>query len=165
MRFVLDADAVIKLHRAAVLRDVIAHVTCVVPGAVFDEAVTKGKQRLFEDAEQIEKLLSTENVETVQVGATESAIQLGPGETEVLMFASMENDAVAVSDDRQFLSALTRHGIAFLTPAAVLVFLANRGILTHERALQALERMRPSIRAIAYQQAKNALQQGGDDED
>ena len=54
MRLLIDADGLIKLNRAGVLSQVTASFACLVPRAVFDEVVTEGKARHYEDATAIE---------------------------------------------------------------------------------------------------------------
>ena len=66
MRFILDADGLIKLNHAGVLERVAETYSCVIPEAVYDEVVTQGKARRYMDAEAIEVAL-TQRVQVTPV--------------------------------------------------------------------------------------------------
>lgn len=158
----MDADGLIKLHRAGVLDHVVRTFACTIPQAVFDEVVTKGKMRLHQDAEAIEGIIAdTVTILSVQ-GRQQPEVGLGAGERGILGLVAQEQDAIIVSDDRRFLALLTTEGIEFLTPADMLVVLARRGILTRAEAREALERLRPAIRLAAYWDARQDLEFGGE---
>lgn len=156
MRLLFDADGLIKLNRAGVLRNACSAFTCLVPEAVYEEVVTQGKVRLYEDAEEIEQLLSG-TVEVMRADVPNSELTLGRGEQAVLAVAIQEQDVVVVSDDRRFLSLLTAREIPFLTPADLLVVMVRRGVILRNLAQLALERLRPLIRTSAYWETKEVL--------
>ena len=160
MKLIIDADAMIKLYRSGVLKGVISEFSCKVPRAVYDEVVTQGKYRLYQDAEAIESIVSgnIEIVETPRPQRPETG--LGCGELGILEVLQQEMDLIVVSDDRRFLNELTRLGAGFLTPADILVLLAARKMITKLEARKALERLRPLIRAAAYHEALEYLKQG-----
>ncbi len=164
MRLLLDADGLIKLHRAEVLDRMVKAFRCTVPEAVYHEVVTKGKERLHQDAEEIEYILG-EGVEVVRTEQAQGETGLGAGEMAVLTLAAQDQDAIIVSDDRRFLALLTARGLRFLTPADLLVVLARQGILAKGEAKKALERLRPMIRAAAFWEAREDLEHGGYDEE
>lgn len=161
MELLLDADGLIKLNRAGVLTRVVETCSCVVPLAVYGEAVTEGKARRYPDADAIEEALSNGvQIEDVQ-GSLELELGLGPGEQAILTLLSQRRDAIVVSDDRRFLTVLSRQEIPFLTPVDVLVVLKRRRVLTALEAREALERLRPAIRTTAYWDAREDLQSEG----
>lgn len=164
MRLLLDADGLIKLHRAGVLDRMVRAFRCTVPEAVYHEVVTKGKERLHQDAEEIEYILG-EGVEVVRTEQAQGETGLGAGEMAVLTLAAQDQDAIIVSDDRRFLALLTARGLRFLTPADLLVVLAHRRILVKEEAKKALEKLRPMVRAAAFWEAREDLEHGGYDEE
>lgn len=161
VKLLMDADATIKLHRSGVLARVVGGFSCMMPSAVYEEVVTRGKARLHEDARAIEGVIAGR----VAVPQTQEREQpeagLGAGEPGILELLDQGADAIVVSDDRRFLSLLSSRSIAFLTPADVLVLMARRGIVTRAEANEALERLRPMIRAWAYHEAREDLQPGG----
>ena len=161
MALLLDADGLIKLHRAGVLMHVVRAFACSVPLTVYEEVVTRGKARLHQDAEAIESVLA-DRVTVLAVERHENPEPgLGAGELGILSLLSQERGATVVSDDRRFLTALTREGAAFLTPADMIVVLVRRGILTRDEAREALDRLRPMIRVAAYWDARQDLEPGG----
>ena len=166
MRHLLDADGLIKLHRAGVLHSVLVAFHCAVPSAVYDEVVVKGKVYLHEDAEEIEQLFlgSVEVVGQTKSEGTAIEINLGAGELAVLALAAQGPEDIVVSDDRRFLSALAARDLLYLTPADLLVVLARRRVLTRAEAMEALERLRPAIRTAAYWEAKEDLEGKVNDE-
>lgn len=157
----MDADATIKLNRSGVLGSLVRAFPCLMPQAVYEEVVTRGKSRLHRDADDIESIISG----VVNVVPTQEREQpetgLGAGELGILDLLSEQTDAIVVSDDRRFLTVLLARGVPFLTPADVVVLLARRGIVSKANASAALERLRPLIRLAAYHEAREELEQGG----
>jgi predicted nucleic acid-binding protein len=101
--FILDADALIKLVKADALEQFAKHAECIVPQAVFDEAVTAGKQRLYPDAFTIDTII-TEHMKTQSVSPLSNPhSSLGRGEHACLtLHKNMEKNTVLVSDDTAF---------------------------------------------------------------
>ena len=162
MLLLIDADGLIKLHRAGVLTVVVSVFSCVIPQTVHHEVVTVGKERLYQDAEAIEWILSDSvSILPVQV-QEEPGLGLGAGELGLMSLLNSVRDAVVVSDDRRFLAELRARGVQFLTPAHVVVALARRGVLTGEEAREALDRLRPAIRSAAYWEARQDLEAEGE---
>jgi hypothetical protein len=136
---------------------VVQEFSCATTEAVFDEVVTKGKARLHQDAEEIADIISGP-VELLPIEEhTEAELGLGAGESSILSLLSREQDVLVVSDDRRFLSVLSARKVSFLTPADVILVLAMRYVLTQVEAEEALERLRPLIRRVAYLEAKHEL--------
>ena len=164
MRLLLDADGLIKLHRAGVVGTMVKAFRCTVPEAVYYEVVTRGKERLHQDAEEIEQVLA-EHAEVVRTEQEHGETGLGAGEMAVLTLAAQDQGAIVLSDDRRFLALLTARGLRFLTPADLLVVLARQRILTKGEAGKALERLRPVVQAAAFWEANEDLEQGVYDEE
>ncbi|MDO8689797.1 MAG: hypothetical protein Q7R39_07260 [Dehalococcoidia bacterium] len=162
MRLLMDADGIIKLHRAGVLAHVIGTFPCTIPQAVYDEVVTRGKATLHQDAEEIETIISGVVSVLPAQRHQQPELSLGAGELAILSAIPQDEDSIVVSDDRRFLSILTTRGAEFLTPADMLVVLARRGVLTGTEAGEALERLRPVIRVAAYRDARKDLELGGE---
>ncbi len=161
MHLILDADGLIKLHRSGVLAHTVSAFRCTIPRAVYEEVVVRGKAKLHQDAERIERILDgAVAVESVE-GRRRRDAGLGAGELAILGLLSKKPQAITVSDDRRFLAILTAQDAPFLTPADIIVVLARRSILKPEEAQAALERLKPAIRAAAYWEARHALESGG----
>ncbi|MBF8266026.1 MAG: hypothetical protein HW384_1890, partial [Dehalococcoidia bacterium] len=127
MRVLIDADATIKLHRSGVLARLVSAFTCVMPQSVYDEVVTRGKERMHQDAEAIEATIAGAVTIVPTLKRQQPETGLGAGELGILDTLDQEVDMVVVSDDRRFLTLLAMRSIPFLTPADVLVLLARRG--------------------------------------
>jgi hypothetical protein len=67
-----------------------------------------------------------------------------------------EADAI-LTDDRAFLGFLAGAGMRVVVPAAAIVMLAERGALSVEGAMEALERIEGSIRSEVYEAAMEDL--------
>lgn len=161
VRWLIDSDGLIKLHRAGILAQVVSTFYCAIPQAVFDEVITKGKQRLHQDADEIEAIISDRVSILPAQGRPQPERGLGAGELGILSLMTEDQDTVVVSDDRRFLVVLTMQGSEFLTPADVLVVLARRRVLTRDEARDALDRLRPVIRPAAYWETRQDLEFGG----
>ena len=163
MDLILDADGLIKLERAGLLAQVAQAFSCVIPDVVYDEVVTQGKARMYPDAEAIEEVVRQfisvkSQGQPHQNPLDEASLRLGAGEKAVLTLYSQEQEGVIVSDDRSFLSLLSRHNIPFLVPAALIVVMVRQGKLSYEAAKVALNRLRPWIREAVYHLATQDLE-------
>ncbi len=167
-RIVVDADALIKLGKAGVLATLAEDHEVLIPGAVYEEAVVKGKMELYEDAFTLETVLREEgarilatNVE--RAGETESF--LGPGERDALrVYREIGADAI-LSDDRVFLRFLGESSVPYATPAGMILGFVESGRLSPDAGLAALEKLRKHVRESVYRWAKEEIERRkGDDE-
>lgn len=83
---------------------------------------------------------------------------LGSGERGALRLFYKEHADFLVTDDRAFLTLLTRHHIRFLTPSELLFRLRKAQRLSREEAEGAAERLRPLIRREVYEDLKARLE-------
>ena len=106
MALILDADSLIKLNRVGALGVVSGAFECVIPEAVYQEAVVNAKARGYADAETTDGIIR-ELITIVVANPLDSldiSRNIGPGETEVLALAQQGNEtAFVVSDDEDFL--------------------------------------------------------------
>jgi hypothetical protein len=164
-KLVIDADGLIKLGKSGLLGASVGSHEVLVPEAVYEEAVVKGKQELYEDAFELEKLLEDEGVPIVRSDPDpradrllEGVTSLGAGERSALrLYFAEEADAVS-SDDRVFLNFLGRHSVPFVTPVNVVVGLTRSGRVSLEEGLEALEQLSEAVRADVYERAKAELE-------
>ncbi len=167
MLYALDTDGLIKLFKAGVLSAVVEAVDCVIPDAVYSEAVIKGREYLYPDADRIDLIIS-ENIQRVRLSSTDLVLiddwtsnSLRSGEREVLGLAyahRAENPSmVIVSDDAAFLALVRRLGMIYMTPSAMIVQLAQLKLLDQRVAVRALHRMRPYIRQSVFEESLKDL--------
>jgi len=153
--FVLDADAAIKLAKAAMLDHLVSFASCAMAKQAYDEAM-RGKEKMYEDAFAIEKLAENGRIRLSAV-EVEREEGLGLGECATLaLFRKMKADAI-ISDDRRFLSLLEGQEIPFMTSGDSIVLLARKRKISIVAADEALEAIRYLIREEQYQFAKRMI--------
>ena len=156
MKFVLDADGIIKLAKAGVLVMLTTIARCMLSVPVYEE-VLKGKEKLYEDAFIIEELVKTGKIKLIPIRIIEQRLDFGRGETSALAgFKKYGADAI-ISDDRKFLTLLDEQGVPFLRPSDVIVLLLKRKRLLREDANSALVKLKPFIREEDYYEVKNQI--------
>ena len=168
VRVVSDADALIKIGKAGFLEVLAEEVELIVGPEVYREAVIEGKSRGYADAYALEQIVDAhvrvrDNApgSQAQVERLAKEIAIGSGEREALNLYLQETADAILSDDRLFLGALDRLEIAYLTPAAALLWLVERQSLPRADALQALEDLRPLIRGEQYKAALGDIEGSG----
>ena len=154
--FVLDADGLIKLTKAGVIEELAKYRKCVITEEVFSESVKKGKERFYEDAFVIEKLinrklLALEKIKFAEIG------NLGKGEASTLaLYKKKKGDAI-ITDDRKFLSVLEEQNIPFMVPIDVITVLLKKRKITRKMASEALEKIKFLTREELYIKAKSEI--------
>lgn len=161
-RVVLDSDGLIKLAKAGALGPVVKAWSCLVPEAVYAEAVEAGLEAAYPDALAIQQTLPTGAVRPRThhpraAALLEGTQGLGRGEQEALHLYFAERADAVVTDDAAFVRVLARAGLRYLPPALLLVRLAQERHLDPLEALKGLERMRRFIGAEVYRAAREDL--------
>lgn len=152
IKFVLDADAAIKLSKAQVLDALASFAKCVVTKQVYQE-ILKGKEKLYEDAFDIERLVDKGKitVQDIKAGQIEG---LGIGECSALaLFQKLKGNAI-ISDDRKFLFVLETQGVPFVIPTDVISMLFTKKRISKNNAIDALDKIRKLVREENYDAAK-----------
>ncbi|MGQ9734135.1 MAG: hypothetical protein ACUVQU_03685 [Candidatus Bipolaricaulia bacterium] len=164
-KVVLDSDGLIKLAKAEVLEAVAKVWTCVIPRAVYEETVERGKKAAYPDATRIEQINQAHHIPCKRASVhpqvkkiLRGVKSLGAGEREALHLFFEEGADAIVSDDARFLPLLEQGGVSYLPPALVLVQLARRKEISKDASLAHLERMKPLIKPGAYRRAKEDLE-------
>jgi hypothetical protein len=160
MLIIFDADALIKLNRVGILERVAQSFQCVIPQQVYEEAVVKGREWGYADAEEIDRIVK-ESMSVMQPQIEErTELEPGAGERATLALASeLEGKPIIISDDTPFLRHLTRQGVLSATPAALIVNMAERDIVQEQAARRLLEDLRPYTRAATIDQALRDLEE------
>jgi predicted nucleic acid-binding protein len=160
---VLDSDGLIKLAKAGGLGKLMETWDCLIPRAVYEETVQRGKEAAYSDAEEIDQLVRghvleppSEHPQAEMILA--GAESLGRGEREALHLFFVEGADAVISDDRAFLAVLERADLPYLPPALVLVELTRCGGIGIGEAVEVLERMKGLIRPAVYERARENLE-------
>ncbi len=164
-KIVADADGLIKLGKSGALAALLSVAEVLVPEAVYEEAVISGQRELYEDAFELERVLREGGARVVDAeeneraeSVLEGAPALGPGERAALRAAYGRSGVDAIlTDDRAFLGILAGAGVRAMVPAAAIVLLAERKAVSVEEAVEALGRIRGSIRREVYEVAMTEL--------
>lgn len=168
MAIILDANSLINLHKAGLLVVVYNQQNCIITAEVYAEVVTRGLSAGHRDANEIADIIGSSTSPPTEI--LPEMAQFGIGEASILsQYVARQTGESAspdliVSDDRQFLSYLSRRAtqygseIPHLTTAG---FIAGAGVsrsLDKAEALAALERIRGLTRETDYQSARQLLE-------
>ena len=134
----MDADCLIKLTKAGLKEEVCEAWRVVIPAIVRRETVEQAPR--LPDAARIQQ-----NIVAGRIAVNESRIGAAKGEAAALrLYRGGGFDAVA-SDDARFIKQLRGLGVPYAVPAVVVVWLCRDGVMTADRALEALVALRPHI--------------------
>lgn len=155
-KFVVDADAAIKLAKANVMEKAAEHTKLVISQQVYME-ILRGKENLYEDAFCIESLVKDKKI-AVRTTSENKLEGLGAGECSALtLFKEIKADAI-ISDDRKFLSLLEHELVPYIIVTDFIVFLVIKKAVAKEEGLSALDKIRFLIREENYQAAKMKIE-------
>ncbi len=156
-KFVLDADATIKLAKAGALEVLSGTAACILTQEVYEE-VMKGKEKMHTDAIITEDLVRKDKLKLLGKMHTEEETKApGLGEKSALIASLRYKADALITDDTRFISQLKRSGVKFIIPSDVIVWLVKSGKLTREEGLAALGKLRTSIRKDAYKDAVDLI--------
>lgn len=164
-KFVVDADALIKLGKAGALATLLEAHEVLIPTAVYEEAVVSGKREMYEDAFVLEKVLKDGGARVVrredreETAAEVARASLGSGERDAFVLYGRERTDGILSDDRVFLGFLEERRVQYLTPAAAVVGLAGSRGLPLDEAFRVLETLEGYVRRAVYDSALKALEE------
>ena len=151
MRLVVDADCLIKLANAQAKEPVCRAFAVVIPAGVKREVVDAGRDR--PDALVVDRNIKAGLLVVVAAEETRN----GKGEDGALAVYSKGGFDGICSDDRRFLAKLRTLGIPYLTPAALIVVLVQKGCLNQDEALARLAALAPFVSADEYTVARLKL--------
>ena len=155
-KLLFDSDALIKIAKIGLLSEVTGSFDVVITEEVYGEAVTEGKKRLYEDADEIENCINLGQIKVTRK-KHESKIDktFGKGETSVLQAYDKGN--IIMTDDLNFASYLLKENIRNLSSAHLIVILLKKKKLGINEANSFLERLKQYIRKELYNLVKSEL--------
>jgi len=145
MRFLMDADCLIKLTKAGLKELVVSHDTIVIPEMVRKEVVDAGKEKGCLDATLVEKNVATKRIQIAKGSPSHST----GDEALIKTFQGGRYDAVA-TDDRKLTRILKATDISFILPGLILYSLQQREIINRETALRSLDQLADCISDEEY---------------
>jgi len=165
--FVLDSDGLIKLVKSSIVERLLRRFSCFVSSEVYEEVVTKGEVRLYEDAFTVEALVKKNLLEVRRAEESGRAKvvlsgkeELGLGEKTALnLFFSLEADAI-ISDDKAFLKVLKENNIPFIIPSEVIARFVKMKVISKEEGLRSLNMLKSYINEENYLAAKRVIEGG-----
>ena len=165
--FVLDSDGLIKLVKSSIVEHLLRRFSCFISSEVYEEVVTKGEVRLYEDAFTVEALIEKNLLKVRRAEESERAKavlrgkeELGLGEKTTLhLFFSLKADA-AISDDKAFLKVLKENNIPFIIPSEVIPRFVKTKVISKEEGLRSLNMLKSYINKENYLADKRVIERG-----
>lgn len=159
--FIVDTDSLIKLTKSNIIKEVCKYFNCLISEEVYNEAVIKGKEGLYQDAFEIEKLLENKLIKLRKCRKgkkTEFRNNLGEGEKSIFVLYQNSKNSTIVSDDNTFINFLKEKNADFIVPADFITLLKNLNKIDKVKALSYLENLKPYIKPTIYLKIKKRLE-------
>lgn len=162
-KIVFDSDALIKLIKAKLPKEVFESFEAVISDEVYEECVIEGKKALFEDAFVIEMLLKEGLIKKLKARKNTDIEKIlkeedfGKGEASSLhLYKGIKAGAIC-SDDEKFLNFLDKNGISFVLPADFVIRLKEVNLFSKEDAINVLNGLKPFIKEQVYLKFKKQI--------
>ncbi|MBW6471194.1 MAG: hypothetical protein K0A90_08245 [Methanosarcinaceae archaeon] len=149
IKILLDADASIKLTKINLIGILATGFEILLTSEVYDEHVTAGLKKDYNDAKVIKTLIDNRNITVVKVAKRSSVhdnFRLGRGETSIMNYCLTNNVDMIVSDDEAFLKILDKYDVIFTPVAGAVLMSVVHGLINKEKGLKYLESLKPMIR-------------------
>ena len=145
MRLILDSSAVIGLSNLGLLDKIAEIFEIYIAEGVYEEVYRKGFCRI--GSHELQKLINDGKVKIIKAkdeGKVKLLIDiLGRGEAETIVIA-LENQLIAVLDDRIARRKAENAGIEFFGTLRVLRLLYDKGIISKDELIKSLEKLHNS---------------------
>lgn len=158
-KLLIDSDSLIKLAKIGLLENVTKIFSVQITEEIFNETVTEGKKRLYEDANKIEKFITNGKIIVIKKkrkGRIPAKENFGAGELSII--DAKEKKHIIVTDDLSFTRYLQSNKIIPISSANLIISLKEKSILTKQQAFNYLERLKPHIRDEIYKNIANDLE-------
>lgn len=143
---VSDASTLVLLVKAEIIDDLLEIANLLVPQKVYKEAVVRGKEKGAEDAYKIEKLIQEGRIQVKEVPKAkldhiQSLFGLKSGERDTIALAQTLDIQNVLTDDKKAINACKVLNLKFETAINILVQLKRHGIISMEKAKDALDKL------------------------
>ena len=159
-KIVFDADALIKLVKAGLPKEVMKKLKPAISEEVYREVVVEGKKRMFDDASLIEQFVKEGILVKKKAKAKRFLFppSLGGGEISSYWLYYQEKAKAIVSDDISFLKFLEKKQMSYNTSGDFIITLVKNKKLKTKQALNILENLKKSIKTKHYLHFKRILE-------
>lgn len=162
MILILDADALIKLNHIGALALVAANSECIIPDAVYQEAVVNARAAGHLDSDAIDQVVR-EQIQVAPIGdlgRDDIPDHFGAGEKQVLALAlGQPQNSVVVSDDQVFVNLVRQLEVRFMSPIELFPVLSMERVISVCFAREFVERFRPHTAERNYLAALTSLEE------
>jgi len=162
-KLIFDSDALIKLIKAGIPKEIFKSFRAFITNEVYDECVIEGKKAFFDDAFIIESLVEDGLIKKIKIRKSieiKMALEMekfGKGEESSLhLYHNLKADAIC-SDDEKFLNFLDMNNIKLILPADLIVRLKETNLLSREKAIRILDELEPFIKEHTYHKSKKQI--------
>lgn len=137
--FILDSSSMILLAKVGLLEKFVSEREAVIPSYVYNESVSRGKEKGREDAYIIEAFVKSGKIKVsephkstcTEVG---NLFNLHGGERDVLALAKDMNIKCIVCDDKKAINASKVLGLKFITALNIIFVMCINGEIPKEEA-------------------------------
>jgi predicted nucleic acid-binding protein len=161
MRFILDADASIKLTKIGLIEILASEFNLVLTDVVYDEHVIVGMNNNYPDAKIMKELVLKGDVIVEHVDNEYSIyddFNLDRGETSLLKYCIQNEFDLIVSDDEKFLRVLNELDLPFIPTAATILMCINRSLISKVEGMRFLNSLKFMIKDEHFYYIKNKIE-------
>ena len=159
-KFIIYSDALIKLTKSEILKDVCRHYNCAITPEIRNECVDEGKKRLYKDALAIEEFINKKILKVIDLKkAAKIKENLGKGEISAVHLYFQEKKRIIVTDDSAFIKYLKQNDIKFFIPADLILLMKVADKIDRKAALSHLEKIKYFIREEVYNDIKKEIKE------
>lgn len=161
-KLLFDSDALIKAVKSGFLEHITNVFKVCITNEVYSEAVEKGRERFYVDADKIQNLIDGKNILIIKDNeyAKKPKPKQGFGKGEISVFQAYKEDYLIVSDDLRFVSYLNEIPIKNIASGHLIAALVKKGGISKVDAYYYLENLKPLIRKEIYEAIKNDIKGG-----
>ena len=157
-KFILDADALIKLAKSDILEQICHHYNCAITIEVKNECVDEGKKRLYKDALKIEEIINKKLLRVIDLKkASKIKGNFGRGEVSAVSLYFQEKNSIIITDDSAFIKYLEESNIRYLIPAGIIILMKISNKIDNKTALNYLEKIKEFVRDEVYYDVKRYI--------
>lgn len=150
-KLLLDSDALIKISKAEFLEKATQNFSVSITKEVYDEVITEGKKRFYQDAYSVEKFVNDKKIEVLKKSYKRKKLKQSFGAGETSIFQAYRKNSLIITDDLSFTSYIKKEGMTSISSAHLLVILFKKNKISKGEAYYSLEKLKPYIRREIFE--------------